>query len=56
MFLEYCDGDGHEYAKRYEDELLLIHEGLMQSWPLLGKKSLIVANKLVSEHLKGRGR
>jgi len=35
--------------KGYEDELLLIHEGLMQSWPLLGKKSLIIAQKLASE-------
>lgn len=34
--------------KGYEDELLLIHEGLIQSWPLLGNKALIVANKLVS--------
>ena len=35
--------------KGYEDELLLIHEGLMQSWPLLGNKSLIIAQKLASE-------
>lgn len=40
--------------KGYEDELLLIHEGLTQSWPLLGDKTLLIANKLVSGYLKNQ--